>query len=593
MKNTKWKFRRGLLPTLSLAQQCPGGCQPTGDNLHDVSMASGAAGASVVPQSGFVVAPVASGARRPSMLSGAISHMSEQQQNLTRLSDNTPGSSSDVLRPSTSSHGMNCGQVHPQQLAARRDAPSINLSIGAKRQRVGLQDQVIDRPAMLEQLQRDVTASSARGCKESHIGTWQSMHSEWFGPAVPFLPLTTERLSAVASLFKARGYRSFGNYLSAVKQAHVTAGFQWTQQLDLSGRQCSTSVGRGLGPPRQSAAVDLVRLQALDTDNDLVGDKFVNNGKHMLIIGSFFLMREIESSLALVCNAELDLELRIIRLKLSATKSDPGAVSETREWGCVCSEDQLIPCAFHSAVLQFDSLVAAFGPKAHWPADLPLFPLWDGGPYSKEQVVAVYEHWASETGEPLIDAMGRRRIGGHTARVSGARYLAGIGLEVFKLCVLARWASATVLRYVQLAPLKTITADVKRLLTGESLHRIVSDIKAELARGSRREIDANLQACMSRVESLSLQVNSLASGSPRFIQNALTKCIHGVSTCSLDDSVDTWRTHCGWLFGRSRHRLLRVIDSSVSWRSICICAGDIRNARRAICVDEGSSSENS
>jgi hypothetical protein len=57
--------------------------------------------------------------------------------------------------------------------------------------------------------------------------------------------------------------------------------------------------------------------------------------------------------------------------------------------------------------------------------------------------------------------------------VSGARYLANIGLEPYKLAVLARWSSPVLLRYVGLAPLTSITADCQRLLAGDQLHDVL------------------------------------------------------------------------------------------------------------------------
>jgi len=54
--------------------------------------------------------------------------------------------------------------------------------------------------------------------------------------------------------------------------------------------------------------------------------------------------------------------------------------------------------------------------------------------------------------------------------LSGARYLANIGLELIKLAFLARWSSPVQLRYVGEAPLTSITLNCNRLLAGHQPH---------------------------------------------------------------------------------------------------------------------------
>ena len=55
-------------------------------------------------------------------------------------------------------------------------------------------------------------------------------------------------------------------------------------------------------------------------------------------------------------------------------------------------------------------------------------------------------------------------MGGHSLRTGGAVFLASLGLDVHKIQLLGRWFSTVVERYVALAPLKTVTKDVRRLL---------------------------------------------------------------------------------------------------------------------------------
>jgi hypothetical protein len=529
-------------------------------------------------------------ARPGSMFSGAIGH-------LQNLSSHPPAAATSAVSASLSSSSKSSAArvplegaasllssrksvavraPAPSELAARADAPSLNLTTGAKR-RLSDSTEPLDRLALLSNLDSDVTARSAKGTKASHMKTWLEFHEAWFGPAVPMMPLTPPIVRAIASQFKDKEYRSFGNYLSTAKQVHVMGGHDWTQQLELVGKRCSASVNRGIGAARQSADIDLVKAQLVSdiTCFDQVAP--VTSPRCMLTVTSFFLMREIESSLALARNCVLLQASSIVRIKLAATKTDPGAVSEWREWGCVCAGVRTIPCAFHAASDHYVNLTHAFGQPESWDSELPLFPRDNGKPMSKEMVVTVYEFVASATGDVLIDNLGRRRIGGHTARVTGARYLAGLGLEIFKLCVLARWASATVLRYVKSTPLLSITSDVKRLIAGESLHSVVSDLRSELVDVSARAVDPNLAFAIERLNTLEATVESLSADAPRFVINTNTLCIHSVLVCNIETSPDIWVTKCGWVFGRSRYSLCRTIPASHRATSICKCTGSSRS----------------
>ena len=55
---------------------------------------------------------------------------------------------------------------------------------------------------------------------------------EWVTPKEECLPLTLIGVEHVAAYFKAGGYRSYPNYLSAMKQAHIEPGHDWSAQLD-------------------------------------------------------------------------------------------------------------------------------------------------------------------------------------------------------------------------------------------------------------------------------------------------------------------------------------------------------------------------
>jgi hypothetical protein len=58
--------------------------------------------------------------------------------------------------------------------------------------------------------------------------------------------------------------------------------------------------------------------------------------------------------------------------------------------------------------------------------------------------------------------------------------------------------------------LLNITADVKRLIAGESLHSVVANLRSELVDVAARTVDPNLGFCIDRLNSLEATVESLA-----------------------------------------------------------------------------------
>ena len=84
--------------------------------------------------------------------------------------------------------------------APRRDAPTINYSIGAKRTKTI----DLDRESLLNQLDNDISAKSAQASNASLLKTWCKFHEERFSNTEAF-PLTANSIRAVASMFKARG----------------------------------------------------------------------------------------------------------------------------------------------------------------------------------------------------------------------------------------------------------------------------------------------------------------------------------------------------------------------------------------------------
>ena len=84
---------------------------------------------------------------------------------------------------------------------------------------------------------------------------------------------------------------------------------------------------------------------------------------HTVVVGFFFMLREIELSLMLYNSVDLDLINLVVRTLLPASKTDPQALSRSRFWGCVCDEGVVVAteCPFHDALAQKTMLKERFG----------------------------------------------------------------------------------------------------------------------------------------------------------------------------------------------------------------------------------------
>ena len=73
-----------------------------------------------------------------------------------------------------------------------------------------------------------------------------------------------------------------------------------------------------------------------------------------------------------------------------------------------------------------------------------------------------------------------RRFGGHSLRVTGARLMAGMGISVVLIQLMARWSSDVVLRYVAEAPLQGMSDAYRSGLSTSALGKTAEDVLRQL-----------------------------------------------------------------------------------------------------------------
>ena len=299
------------------------------------------------------------------------------------------------------------------------------------------------------------TLIQRRACWNS----WSRFHKSWFGDVVPVLPLTTHKIMAVASMFRAGGYRSFDNYLSAARQAHIEDGGEFNDMLKLSAKRASRAVNRGIGPPKQSDTFDFESF-AKYYHNQHSREPCLLSGpiwpSALIIFGVMFLMREVELAFTKIEDIALDVKRIILTWRLPTSKTDPRGRGCSRQWGCLCSSPGSFSCSF----CPFCIMAMVMNVERHRPGHEYLF--CDG---TCEQVTKRTMVKSMVITVKLAINIDDLAITGHFMRILGSRFLAKLGIELALIQILGRWDSKVILHYVADAPASTITMHVKSKLS--------------------------------------------------------------------------------------------------------------------------------
>ena len=113
-------------------------------------------------------------------------------------------------------------------------------------------------------------------------------------------------------------------------------GYHWTQQLDLEAKQAARSVNRGLGAARQSAEFDIMSVAAAWKQSASHIDGVPVYPEPTIVLGSLWILREIEVAWAAVGDVAIDFTTQIVEWILPVSKTDTRAKACSRSWGCLC-----------------------------------------------------------------------------------------------------------------------------------------------------------------------------------------------------------------------------------------------------------------
>ena len=411
-------------------------------------------------------------------------------------------------------------------VADRKDAPICNFTRKARRPS---ESEWTDAQRMeaLTALRRDYTASSARGPAAAVLRTWDAMHRRMMGTNLPVYPLTPEKIANVAAAFKACGYRSFSNYMSKAKEKHIDMYGEWGVDLAMESKRACRSVTRGIGPVSQRTPIEFEKIIAARSGYISDSEPLTEGGPlgphNLVVIGTFFMLREIEASLLLAANVKMNRDDFSVTLRLPSSKTDPSAASVERTWGCLCRSSGINGCPFHSAKAQMEYLDEFF-PAPSRPLDLPFFPTETGETVEKVKVVETLEALHTHLGLSTVDEDGNRLLGGHSMRLAGARVLSASGMHLYQVELMARWKSPMLLHYAQTAPLTKITQDFEQAREEEKLSAKLDSIRKQMDELSRcNQADTSSSNMEPRVSKLENDITALDSRTQQMIRDEISQ----------------------------------------------------------------------
>ncbi|CAK9045157.1 Uncharacterized protein SCF082_LOCUS25539 [Durusdinium trenchii] len=394
-------------------------------------------------------------------------------------------------------------------------------------------------------LAEEASADTSKGPLASRQKLWASL-ANTAGWGDPF-HLNPSMIYTVMGALKVGGYRSAQLYLDAAKNCHIAQGLPWSDQLRQAYRAAVRSCNRGIGNSKQAGGLPLEQVAALPPMGQLVK----GGPRHPVaatVLASWWLLREIEASRARRKHITVNVTDRRVTWRLPSSKTDQAALGAERSHTCSCALHSPNLCPFHLMVGHLANLPEAL--------DQPIFPAEDDQiPASKDGWADTFEQLAIHLGLPVTHNNGARMFTGHSARVTGARFMAEHNIELWRIQLFGRWGSDVFIHYIQDAPLKqldklalesTATMSVQR--AQEQLQLLQQRIASCKSHFMHPEPDM-LQDCAAGIPQIPAQGNRPGV----IIQNtARDGKVHATLIYKLDLPPKQWRTRCGWPFGKNQ-----------------------------------------
>ena len=402
--------------------------------------------------------------------------------------------------------------------------------------------QAINDPGKcVSHLKEGMQASTTKGPTASRRALWAALASK-AGYSEPF-NLEPNMIYAVMGALNLAGYRSSELYLEAAKGVHIAEGCPWTQQLQQAAKAAIRSCKRARGPPKQAAGLPMHKLSRLNLPQQLApgGPSWPVRST---LLAAWWLLREIEASRAKKRHIKVEPELRRITWRLPSSKTDQAALGAERTHTCSCAFSPPEMCPYHLMVQLLEE-------RPH--DDDLLFQDHLGERTTKSGWADTFQELARRLGLPITHGNGARAYTGHSARVTGARHLAASQVELWRIQLFGRWGSEVFLHYIQDTPLTQLND-----LAQESSARLsIQAAKEELLTLIRSAQNLKPQLALPNLDMLEDCENAAdlapapADSGTEFILNTNGGGkLHRALDRDPTEHPRSWRTRCGWRFGR-------------------------------------------
>ena len=178
----------------------------------------------------------------------------------------------------------------------------------------------------------------------------------------------------------------------------------------------------------------------------------------------------------------------------------------------------------------------------------------------QRHVVTSIEFVARLIGEALTFSGGVRRFGGHSLRVTGARLMAGMGISIVLIQLMARWSSEAVLRYVAEAPLQGMSDAYRKGLSTSALGTSAEEMSRQLEVAKSEAVQdkwlihylqqevATLKAIEDvKVKDMGYIVNTESGVVHRHrATHRILLCCPTLQTFPARHRIDRWAKECEW-----------------------------------------------
>ena len=172
------------------------------------------------------------------------------------------------------------------------------------------------------------------------------------------LPLTPDLIRMNAAILRSAGYKAVKSFIFEAKDRHSRAGYPWDGTLQVALQDAKRVADRAVGDAKRSEEVkpeqwlSLIEHKGIHPDSEKVATAAPRTGVLTWVIGSAFLLREVELC-ALICCEEvirIDRIQKVVTIALPVSKTDPKGRGALRSLGCKCKDNRDWYCAYHAVV---------------------------------------------------------------------------------------------------------------------------------------------------------------------------------------------------------------------------------------------------